>query len=112
LNRTEDIAGLVIVLVIAISAVVAGYESIVRIIHGSILTHLGAVAAAAIIIIGFLGNEIIAVYRIRMGKKMASAALIAVGHHARVDGFTSLAVLVGVANKKYFSYSMNRCNRA
>ncbi|SEC03037.1 cation diffusion facilitator family transporter [Paenibacillus sp. GP183] len=95
LNRTEDIAGLIIVIVITFSALIAGYESVMRIIHGSTITHLGATAIAAIV--GFVGNEIVAVYRIRMGKKMGSAALIADGHHARVDGITSLAVLVGVA---------------
>lgn len=58
------------------------------------MTHLGVTAAAAII--GFLGNELVAVYRIRMGKKLGSAALVADGHHARIDGWTSLAVLIGV----------------
>lgn len=95
LNRTEDLAGLIIVLVITFSALVAGYESVMRMIHGTALSHLGATAIAAIV--GFVGNEIVAVYRIRMGKKMGSAALVADGHHARVDGITSLAVLVGVA---------------
>jgi cation diffusion facilitator family transporter len=94
LNRSEDIAGLVIVVVITISAVVAGYESIHRLIHGTAVSHLGATAAGAVI--GFIGNEVIAFYRIGMGKRMASAALIADGQHARVDGITSLAVLVGV----------------
>ncbi|WP_082083640.1 cation diffusion facilitator family transporter [Paenibacillus beijingensis] len=94
LNRTEDIAGLIIVLVIAFSAFVAGYQSVMRMIHGSTFTHLGATSIAAIV--GFIGNEIVAIYRIRMGKKMGSAALIADGQHARVDGMTSLAVLVGV----------------
>ncbi len=94
-NRSEDIAGMFIVLVITISAVVAGYVSVQRILHESAIDHLGAVAAAAII--GFLGNEVVAFYRIRMGKRMGSAALIADGKHAKVDGITSLAVLVGVA---------------
>lgn len=94
LNRTEDIAGLAIVLVIAFSAVVAGYESIQRMFGGLEPTHLMAVAIAAIV--GFIGNEVVAVYRIGMGKKMGSAALVADGQHARIDGLTSLAVLVGV----------------
>jgi cation diffusion facilitator family transporter len=94
LNRSEDIAGLMIVVVIAISALVAGYESIHRLIQGTAMNHLWATAVAAII--GFIGNEVIAFYRIRMGNKMASAALIADGQHARVDGYTSLAVLIGV----------------
>jgi cation diffusion facilitator family transporter len=94
LNRSEDIAGLMIVVVITISALVAGYESIHRLIQGTAMSHLWATAAAAII--GFIGNGVIAFYRIRMGKRMASSALIADGQHARVDGYTSLAVLIGV----------------
>ncbi|MCY9666418.1 cation diffusion facilitator family transporter [Paenibacillus alginolyticus] len=94
LNRSEDLAGLLIIIVIAISAIVAGYESIQRLFNGSSVTNLWAVAIASII--GFLGNELVAIYRIRMGKKMGSAALVADGHHARVDGITSLAVLIGV----------------
>jgi cation diffusion facilitator family transporter len=94
LNRSEDLAGLMIIIVIAISAVVAGYESIQRMITGSPMTNFWAVGIAAIV--GFLGNELVAIYRIRMGKKMGSAALVADGHHARVDGITSLAVLIGV----------------
>jgi cation diffusion facilitator family transporter len=95
LNRSEDLAGLMIIVVIAISAIVAGYESIHRLFNGSSFTNLWAVALASII--GFLGNEVVAIYRIRMGNKMGSAALVADGHHARVDGITSLAVLIGVA---------------
>jgi cation diffusion facilitator family transporter len=94
LNRSEDLAGLMIIIVIAISAVVAGYESIQRLFNGVSLTNLWAVGIASII--GFLGNELVAIYRIRMGKRMGSAALIADGHHARIDGITSLAVLIGV----------------
>ncbi|RYM06050.1 cation transporter [Sporolactobacillus sp. THM7-7] len=93
-SRSEDLAGLIIVLVILFSAVIAGYESVRRLIVGSEMTHLGVTAIAAVI--GFIGNEAVAVYRIRMGKKMGSAALVADGHHARIDGWTSLAVLVGV----------------
>lgn len=88
------IAGLLIIVLIAISAVVAGYESIQRLINGSSITNLWAVALASVV--GFLGNELVAIYRIRMGKKMGSAALVADGYHARVDGITSLAVLIGV----------------
>lgn len=65
LNRSEDLAGLMIIFVIAISAVVAGYESIQRLFNGSSLTNLWAVAIASIV--GFLGNELVAIYRIRMG---------------------------------------------
>jgi cation diffusion facilitator family transporter len=92
-GRAEDLAGVAIVGVIFFSACVAGYESISKLINGSQVSHLGWVAAAAFV--GFLGNEIVARFRIRVGKRIGSAALIADGEHARVDGFTSLAVLVG-----------------
>ena len=94
LNRSEDLAGLFIVAVISISALVAAYESIVRILHRTEPNHLWAVVVAAFV--GFLGNEVAAIVRIRMGSKLGSAALIADGKHARIDGITSLAVLLGV----------------
>jgi cation diffusion facilitator family transporter len=93
-GRVEDLAGLVIVLVILISAVLAMTESINRFSNPQPLRYLWAVAAASLI--GFMGNEIVAVFRIRVGKEIHSAALIADGYHARIDGFTSLGVLAGV----------------
>jgi cation diffusion facilitator family transporter len=93
LGRVEDLAGVAIVLTILFSAIVAGYESIDRLIHPRAVEHLWAVVAASVI--GFLGNEAVAIFRIRVGKKIGSAALIADGYHARVDGLTSLAVLFG-----------------
>ena len=93
-GRVEDLAGLTIVLLILFSAVVAGYESIDRFFHPQDISHLWAVAAASVI--GFLGNEAVAIFRIRVGRRIGSAALIADGQHARVDGWTSLAVLAGV----------------
>jgi len=95
LGRTEDLAGLFIVAVIAASAGLAGYQSIERLMHPVQQTHLGVTAIAALI--GFVGNELIAGYRIRMGRMIGSAALVADGQHARLDGITSLAVLAGVA---------------
>ena len=92
-GRVEDLAGAVIVLTILFSAIVAGYESIDRLIHPRQVEYLGAVVAASIL--GFLGNEGVAIFRIRVGKEIGSAALIADGYHARVDGWTSLAVLFG-----------------
>ena len=92
-GRSEDLAGVVIVLVIAASAAVAGWEAIQRLLHPQDVSHLWAVAAAALA--GFAGNEIVARYRIGVGRKIGSAALVADGMHARTDGFTSLAVLVG-----------------
>lgn len=93
-GRVEDLAGITIVFTILFSALVAGYESIDRFFHPQAVSHLWAVAAASGI--GFLGNEAVAIFRIRVGRRIGSAALIADGHHARVDGWTSLAVLVGV----------------
>ena len=92
-GRAEDLAGAVIVLMILGSALVVFYESIQKIINPQPLSNLGWVAAAAII--GFLGNELVAVFRIRVGREIGSAALIADGLHARTDGFTSLGVLAG-----------------
>jgi cation diffusion facilitator family transporter len=100
-GKTEDVAGVIIVLIIFSSACVAGYESVRKIIHPEPVLHLGWVAAAAII--GFLGNEAVAVFRIRVGREIGSAALVADGQHARVDGFTSLSVLIGVLGV-YFGF--------
>jgi cation diffusion facilitator family transporter len=92
-GRVEDFAGLIIVLIILSSALVAGYEAIDRIIHPRQVIQLGWLAAAGVI--GFLGNEAVAVFRIRVGRQINSAALIADGYHARTDGLTSLAVVLG-----------------
>ncbi len=92
-GRVEDLAGLAVVLTILASAVAAGYEAIDRLIHPAPVTHLWSIVAASVI--GFAGNELVAVFRIRVGKEIGSAALIADGYHARTDGWTSLAVLVG-----------------
>ncbi|GAA0965367.1 cation diffusion facilitator family transporter [Frigoribacterium faeni] len=92
-GRAEDLAGLVIVLVVALSAVVAAWESVGRLLRPQVLDNLWLVALAGLI--GFVGNEIVAVYRIRVGRRIGSAALVADGVHARLDGFTSLAVVLG-----------------
>ncbi len=92
-GRAEDLAGVAIVGMIFASAVVAGYESYQKFIRPQLLQNVGWVIAAAII--GFLGNEAVAVLRIRVGLEIGSAALIADGQHARIDGLASLAVLLG-----------------
>ncbi|KKH49027.1 cation diffusion facilitator family transporter [Methanosarcina sp. 1.H.A.2.2] len=92
-GRAEDLAGLLIVFLVFLSAAVAAYESVHRLLSPQPVDYLWAVAAASII--GFLGNELVAKFRIRVGKEIGSAALVADGYHARADGFTSLAVLFG-----------------
>ena len=92
-GRVEDFAGVGIVLTILLSALVAGYESVNRFFHPQPVTYLWAVITASVV--GFLGNEAVAIFRIRVGKEIGSAALVADGYHARVDGLTSLAVLFG-----------------
>jgi cation diffusion facilitator family transporter len=91
--RAEDLAGLFVVAMITLSSALACYVAIDRLVHPRGITHLWAVAAAALV--GFAGNEIVARYRIRTGRRIGSAALVADGLHARIDGFTSLAVLLG-----------------
>ena len=92
-GRAEDLAGIVIVAIIAASSALAAYEAVTRLLHPHRVTDLIAVAAAALT--GFAGNELAARYRIRTGRKIGSAALVADGLHARTDGFTSLSVLLG-----------------
>lgn len=92
-GRAEDLAGVVIVLFVIASAAAAAYESVRRLVDPAEVRYVGAVAAAGVI--GFLGNEAVARYRIRVGREIGSAALMADGLHARTDGYTSLAVVVG-----------------
>ncbi len=92
-GRAEDLAGLFVVVLIAASSGLAAYEAIRRLMHPHDVRHLWAVALAAVV--GFAGNELVARYRIRVGRQIGSAALVADGLHARTDGFTSLAVLLG-----------------
>jgi cation diffusion facilitator family transporter len=92
-GRAEDLAGLVVVLLIALSAAAAGWEAVRRLLDPQQVSALPLVAAAGLV--GFLGNEWVARYRIRVGRRIGSAALVADGLHARTDGFTSLAVLLG-----------------
>ena len=92
-GRAEDLAGVFVVAMITLSALVAGYESIRRLLNPEPITHIGVLIAAGLI--GFAGNELVALYRIRIGRRIGSAALVADGLHARTDGFTSLAVVIG-----------------
>lgn len=95
LGRLEDVAGIAILFAMLASAGLATYESITRLLHPQEIHYLGVVAAASLI--GFAGNEVVAMFRIRVGREIGSAALVADGHHARIDGITSLGVLLGVA---------------
>lgn len=92
-RRAEDLAGLFVLVMILGSAILAGYESINRLINPVVITNIPIVIAAGFV--GFAGNEAVALYRIRVGRQIGSAALIADGYHARTDGLTSLAVVAG-----------------
>lgn len=92
-GRVEDLAGVVIVVVVLASAAAAAWEAVRRLLHPVAVSHLWAVAAASAV--GFVGNEAVAAYRIRVGTEIGSAALVADGRHARIDGLASLAVLLG-----------------
>ena len=94
-GRSEDLAGILIVVLITASSALAAYEAIDHLVHPQHVSYLWAVAVAAVL--GFVGNELVARYRIRVGNQIGSAALVADGLHARTDGFTSLSVLVGAA---------------
>ncbi|MBZ9849349.1 cation diffusion facilitator family transporter [Mesorhizobium sp. CA14] len=103
LGRVEDLAGIIIVLIILASALVAGYEAVNRLFNPRPVQFLGWLAAAGVI--GFLGNEAVAVFRIRVGRQINSAALIADGYHACTDGLTSLAVVAGAVGV-WFGYPL------
>lgn len=90
--RLEDLAGVMIVVIVLLSAIITAYESVERFYHPQPLHNLGALAIAGCV--GFIGNEIVAVFRIRVGREINSAALIADGYHAVADGLVSLAVLL------------------
>ena len=92
-GRAEDLAGVVIVVLIAASSALAAYEAVSRLVSPGHVHHVWAVAIAAVV--GFAGNETVARYRVRVGREIGSAALVADGLHARTDGFTSLSVLIG-----------------
>src|SRR5450759_3613048 len=92
-RRAEDLAGLFVLLMIVASAILAAYESVSRLINPQPISNIPIVLVAGFV--GFLGNEAVALYRIRVGRSIGSAALIADGYHARTDGLTSLAVVAG-----------------
>ncbi len=92
-RRAEDLAGIFVIVMIAASAIIAGWEAADRLFHPRTVTHPMALLVAGVV--GFAGNELVAIYRIRTGRAIGSAALVADGYHARTDGFTSLAVALG-----------------
>ncbi len=92
-GRAEDLAGIVVVLLIALSAALTAWQAIDRLLHPATVHHLPFVMAAAIV--GIVGNEAVARYRLTVGRRIGSAALVADGSHARADGITSCAVLIG-----------------
>ncbi len=93
--RGERLAGLAVVMAIAVSACVALYETAQRLVHPEHLTHLGLLALAGVI--GFAGNELAARYRLAAGRRLRSPALLADGQHARADGLVSLGVVASAA---------------
>lgn len=92
-RRAEDLAGIFVIAMIALSAVIAAWQAVDRLINPRDVDYLGALFVAGLV--GFAGNELVALFRIREGNAIGSAALVADGYHARTDGFTSLAVAVG-----------------
>ncbi len=92
-DRAEDLAGVFVILTIAASALITAWEAISRLVHPRSVSHVGVLFIAGIV--GCVGNELVAMYRIREGNAIGSAALVADGYHARTDGFTSLAVALG-----------------
>lgn len=102
-GRVEDLAGVLVVAVLVANALFAGYEAISRLLHPEPIGHLGIVAIASLV--SFAGNEGVAMLRIKVGREIGSAALIADGHHARVDGWTALAVLAGAIGV-YFGFPL------
>ncbi len=96
-GRAEDLAGLFVVAMIAFSAVLVAWESFQRLFEPAEISNLWLVAAAGVI--GFIGNELVAVYRIRVGHEIGSQALVADGLHARTDGLTSIAVVIAAVGR-------------
>lgn len=94
-GRAEDLAGLFVVLTVMMSAILAASTAVERLIHPAHVSHLGVLAAGGLV--GFIGNELVARYRIKVGRQIGSAALVADGLHARTDGFASLAVVLSAA---------------
>jgi cation diffusion facilitator family transporter len=93
--RGEKLAGLAVVAAIFVSACVALYETVERLLHPQHLSHLWVVAAAGLV--GFVGNELASRVRLRAGRSLDSPALVADGNHARIDGFVSLGVVASAA---------------
>jgi cation diffusion facilitator family transporter len=93
LGKAEDLAGLAVVSLVAVSAAAAVYVAVARLIHPEKVGHLPVVVVAGLI--GAVGNELVAQYRVKVGRRIGSAALEADGEHARADGFTSLLVVLG-----------------
>ncbi len=92
--RAEDVAGVTIIFFIGASAMLAGYAAIHKWSGGTPTTHLGLGMAAALA--GAVGNELVAMYKIRVGKAIGSAALVADGQHCRADALTSVGAFLGI----------------
>ncbi len=93
-GRAEDIAGLGVALVIWMSAVFAGYISLQKLLNHGTTSHVGyGIAAAAV---GILGNQIVARYKLRVGRRIQSATLIADAQHSWLDALSSAGAMIGL----------------
>jgi len=93
-ERAEDLAGLGVALVIWASAVFAGVESWHKLTsHGS-TTHVGLGMVGAVL--GMVGNQAVARYKLRVGRQIQSNTLVADAHHSRLDAISSLGALLGL----------------
>jgi cation diffusion facilitator family transporter len=94
-ERAERIAGYFVVFAILVSAAIAAYEAVVRLIDPQDVDHLGALAAAGLI--GYAGNWLAAIVRTNAGRALDSPALVADGNHAKADAYVSLTVVASAA---------------
>ena len=93
-ERAEDVAGLGVALAIWVSAAFAGYLSVHKLfIHGSTTDVGWGIGAAAI---GVIGNQVVARYKLRVGRRIQSATLVADAQHSWLDALSSAGAMVGL----------------
>jgi len=94
LERAEDLAGIGIAAVIWISAAFAGFESVRKLIDHGHTAHVAAGIAGAVL--GIAGNQLVARYKLRVGRRINSATLIADARHSWLDALSSAGALAGL----------------